>query len=98
MILDFGFKIRLVVPIKSKRKSIEGVEIIQKCEFKANTNKDEYWINLVEHDHLRLCQDELIKISSQSIFIIDEVHKALNETKRTTTALEVQNYLINLLL
>jgi hypothetical protein len=87
--INFGFNVRIIVPIKEKQKPIDGVEIIQSCSFKPNTDINQYTITLIEHDHLRLCESELIKISSQSIFIIDEVHKALNDTKRTTTALEM---------
>lgn len=46
-------------------------------------------VNLIEHDHLRRVENELISIAGESIFIIDETHKCLNDTKRTTVALEV---------
>jgi hypothetical protein len=87
--LIFGFDVKIIVPVKKEVKEIKNVEIIRECKFKPNNNKDKYNIYLIEHDYLRRCESELIKISSESIFIIDEVHKALNDTKRTTTALEV---------
>jgi superfamily II DNA or RNA helicase len=51
----------------------------------------EYKVNLIEHDHLRLCEETLASIAPQSIFVIDEVHKALNETKRTSVALSLSH-------
>jgi hypothetical protein len=47
------------------------------------------YVNLIEHDHLRLLEEEIITKASNSIIVIDEVHKALNDTKRTSVALEM---------
>lgn len=48
-------------------------------------------INLVKHDHMRLngMDQQLKKFAPQMIFINDEFHKTLNQTKRTSIALEV---------
>lgn len=47
-------------------------------------------INLVYHDHLRLMNMEAVKnISNQLFFVVDEFHKTLNTTQRTSCALEL---------
>ena len=45
--------------------------------------------NLIEHDHLRLLETELIEVIGDSLLIVDEVHKTLNTSKRTGVALEL---------
>jgi hypothetical protein len=50
------------------------------------TTPNKYVVTLVLHDHLRLIQ-ELATLMPQTIFIVDEVHKALSETLRTDAAL-----------
>jgi len=80
----FSFDVDLLVPLVGKSKiSLDRVHINQ------SRQPAEYKLTLIDHDHLRLCVDELLAIASQSVFIIDEVHKALNETKRTSVALEI---------
>lgn len=61
---------------------------------KTNKNKDSkiiepYTICLIEHDHLRMAQQELGKIAVDMMFIVDEFHKTLNKTIRTSVALEL---------
>lgn len=61
---------------------------------KTNKNKDmkiiePYTICLIEHDHLRMAQSELGKIAVDMMFIVDEFHKTLNKTIRTSVALEL---------
>ena len=48
-------------------------------------------INIVKHDHMRLngMDQQLKKYASDMIFINDEFHMTLNQTKRTSIALEV---------
>ncbi len=48
-------------------------------------------INIVKHDHMRLngMDQQLKKHASDMIFINDEFHMTLNQTKRTSIALEV---------
>ena len=50
-----------------------------------------YVVNLIKHDHLRLNQtDTLLKtIGAEMVFIIDEFHKTLAKTIRTSIALEL---------
>ena len=46
-----------------------------------------FQINFVTSDNnLRICEKSLIKYADESLFIVDEVHKAMNDTKRTTVA------------
>src|SRR5690606_1279368 len=77
----YGFKFKLLVPTKNIDKTKDYI--------KEGCIPEPYTINLIEHDHLRKCEegDSLVDYISDSIFIIDEVHKALNETKRTAVAL-----------
>jgi hypothetical protein len=47
-------------------------------------------VNVVYHDHLRMMDLERVKqIAPEMMFIVDEFHKTLNATIRTSTALEI---------
>lgn len=48
-----------------------------------------YVVNVIEHDHLRLCEETLLQHAPAAVVVVDEVHKALNATKRTSVALEL---------
>jgi hypothetical protein len=49
-------------------------------------------VNIVYHDHLRMMDLNRIKeIAPQMVFIVDEFHKTLNPTRRTSTALEISH-------
>ncbi|KAJ1547905.1 hypothetical protein HK096_009433, partial [Nowakowskiella sp. JEL0078] len=50
--------------------------------------KDQFWVHIVEHDHLRvLVSETLLPSSGETMFIIDEVHLAMSEsTQRTASA------------
>lgn len=80
----FGFEPELLMPIQS----VKGDHPYSKYIYKSNVPKP-YTFTLISHDHLRRCKDELMNISNETIFIIDEVHKALNETIRTSVALSL---------
>lgn len=85
----FGFQINLLIPIQGWKKH----------PF-SNYAKDphkvlERHINIIEHDHLRYMPEHLTTKASESIFIIDEVHKALNDTLRTSIALEISRLSID---
>jgi superfamily II DNA or RNA helicase len=79
----FGAKINLMLPIKAWKKHPEAKYI------KSHETALVGHINLIEHDHLRVVNEHLLSIASQSIVVMDEVHKALNDTKRTSVALEI---------
>jgi hypothetical protein len=49
----------------------------------------EYAINVVEHDDLRLCYDQIVTEGEDVFFILDEADKALNHSKRTSAALDI---------
>ncbi len=84
----FDIPVNLIIPLvdvktrKAKYKEA-GVVISQSCD------PHPFAINLIEHDHLRRCGETLTKIASDCILIVDEVHKTLNDTKRTSVALEI---------
>ena len=50
-----------------------------------------YVVNLINHDHMRMngMDDQLRQISNQMLFIVDEFHKTLNKTIRTSLSLEI---------
>lgn len=50
-----------------------------------------YTVTMIEHDHLRLCKDVLTEVMPYAILIVDEVHKTLNDTLRTSAALELSH-------
>jgi hypothetical protein len=50
-----------------------------------------YVVNLINHDHMRMngMDEQLRNAANQMVFIVDEFHKTLNKTIRTSIALEV---------
>lgn len=46
-------------------------------------------VSLVEHDHMRRMEDTLLAIAPECFFVMDECHLGLNDTKRTSMALDV---------
>lgn len=46
-------------------------------------------INLVEHDTLRSIVTDVVNVAPDTLFIVDEFHKTLNKTLRTSAALEI---------
>lgn len=48
-----------------------------------------YRVNLVEHDQLRKMTGQLTEHANQMFFVVDEFHKTMNKTQRTSVALEV---------
>ena len=84
----FNLDIRILVPLR-KLPSGYGKKMGRYahlgCEMKP------YTINMIEHDHLRECGDVLTKYMGNSIFIFDEAHKALNDSIRTSVALNLSS-------
>lgn len=82
---DFGFKVDLHIPLKSigKKNIPTGAKIIRDKKISP------FVITMIEHDYLRRMSEELIDISENSLLVVDEVHKTLNETQRTSIALEL---------
>ena len=85
-IQQFSFDITLLVPLKNikGRKFPKGVKVVQGCTPEPNR------INLIASDgNLRKCEEELSKIASDALIIFDEVHKNMNDTKRTSVSLSI---------
>ena len=78
----YNFEWRIIVPLKNVKNIVYPQNTIR------TGVPEKFHINLIEHDHLRRVEDEMYSFLPESIFIIDEVHKALNETKRTSVALQ----------
>jgi hypothetical protein len=88
-IKNFGLSINLYIPTKSYDDSFKNLGVSIK---NGNCIPEPYTITMITSDnHLRLYQDKLLGIISESLFIIDEVHKALNESQRTSAALQLSN-------
>lgn len=86
---NFGIKINLHIPTKTYDDSFKNLGASIKH---GNIIPEPYTVTMITSDnHLRLYQDKLLTIISESLFIIDEVHKALNETQRTSAALQLSN-------
>jgi len=77
--INYGFSINYIHPIiaSTNIKSNENIIISKTMKLYPNM------INIIEHDHVRIVNDELIKYASETYFIVDEVHKTLNNTIRT---------------
>lgn len=85
---NFNIPINLLLPIKSWKKHAL-------VEYSKSQNALlEGHINLIEHDHLRLIENTLTSLASEFIIVIDEIHKALNDTKRTSVALQISRLAI----
>jgi len=88
---SFGFNLRLLVPLKNLGKEYKTKSGRVKGYVVKGCRPEEYAINLIEHDHLRRCEEDLSTFMPDAVFIIDEVHKALNESKRTAVALQMSH-------
>ena len=83
-ISQFNLPMTLLVPLKNikGRKFPKGVEVINGCDPKPNC------INLIASDgNMRKCEEGLSRIAENALVIFDEVHKNMNDTKRTSVAL-----------
>ena len=81
----FGLKVNLHIPLKN----IKGRKLPTGAKIKQNSDFEPFAVSVVEQDHLRLCRSRLVEIAGASVVIMDEVHKTLNETQRTSVALEI---------
>ena len=82
----FELDINILVPLKTISKDYD--KDMRRyahlgCEMKP------FALNMIEHDHLRECGDLLAPKMSESVFIFDEAHKALNDSIRTSVALNL---------
>jgi hypothetical protein len=83
-ILNYGFDLEVLSPTKTTPKNHPFPDLLVKGQ---TPNKNV--ITMVEHDHLRLCVDGLSALSGRFFFIMDEVHKALNNTLRTNASVQL---------
>lgn len=84
---SYGFTIRLHIPLSLASVKKHSLYKERNDIIRQGCNLEKYTLSIIEHDHLRRCEETLNTYASSSIFIIDEVHKALNDTKRTSVAL-----------
>ena len=96
-ISSLGFNINIYSSSKSVdtlwQKSLENIakdNYIKVKTFDKDAKFEEGVINIIEHDGLRKYKNSILDIISDSIFLIDEVHKCLPVgTKRSGSALEI---------
>ena len=98
-IQKYNFPINYIIPLKSiKNKKIPEKFVIEdkikrltqpKYSVTQKSCLKPYSINIIEHDHLRKCEQDFVPYMMDCIFIVDEVHKTLNETKRTSSSLNL---------
>jgi superfamily II DNA or RNA helicase len=81
-----GFEVILLSPVirPPNKIIVKGVEI--KCIRDVKHIKP-YTVTIVIHDHLRIVDDLIMPIMPETYFIVDEVHKAVSDTLRTSTML-----------
>lgn len=85
-LLAFGFHVHWMLPQKnsSKKKIPHGVVKLTNVAYIAR-----HVITLIEHDDLRKMSDKLRDLSDDMFLVMDEAHKALSDTQRTSIALEI---------
>lgn len=83
---SFNFQVEIMHPIKSAFKKGENMSVLKDVKINKTCIPSKMTITLIEHDHLRYCKD---LSTFDSIFICDEVHKTLNDTQRTNSALQM---------
>jgi hypothetical protein len=64
---------------------VRQLDMTKKGQYKS---LEEGVVNLILHDHLRL-NDELTEKAPDTFVVVDEFHKTLNKTQRTSRALEM---------
>jgi hypothetical protein len=84
----FNIPINLIIPLENIEIK-KGLYKNENITVSKNCLPVPYTINLIEHDHIRRCEGTLTKQAPETFFIVDEVHKTLNDTKRTSVALEI---------
>ena len=84
----FGLRIRLIIPLKSRTSANygAGVEVV----LGRQARPEPYTVTLVTVDtHLRMCVDALVTVAPRALLVFDEVHKSLNDSQRTSAALNL---------
>lgn len=86
----YGFRVQLWVPLKGKARSYPVANVVNKA-----TDLEPFVVTLIEHDHLRRAEEDLKRLVQRSIFIVDEVHKTFNDSKRTSMAKDLSKLSID---
>lgn len=81
-----GFEVILLSPVQRKANKIEVNKRIIK-DIRSVEQIRPYTVTIVTHDHLRMVDDQIMPIMPETYFIVDEVHKAVSDTLRTSTML-----------
>jgi hypothetical protein len=84
----FSIPVNVIIPLTNIKKQASAFSDLDVLVSKV-PDPVPYAINLIEHDHLRKCEETLLRVSPEVFLIVDEVHKTLNDTKRTSVALEL---------
>ena len=79
--------------VDSVTKELErGGFMVNHVKYTAKTSKNlfkDYCVNMIVHDNMRVASHDLVKIAPECFFIVDEFHLTMNDTKRTSIALEM---------
>lgn len=85
----FGHQVQVWNPTKSAqamiRKQLKDDK--KKKSLMVVDHPKPFTVVLLSHDHVRSCLDELLKVLGDGQLIVDEVHKALNNSQRTSGCL-----------
>ena len=89
----FGVGINWIIPVKMTAARKQQVSQIRGLGVALSVSHScvpvPGAVNLVEHDHMRKCEDQFSLSAKDMFLVVDEVHKAMNDTKRTGVALEL---------
>ena len=89
----FGVRVNWIIPVKMTKERHKQVSQINSLGVDLTISRScvpvPGVVNLVEHDHMRRCEDQFSTSAKDMFLIVDEVHKAMNDTKRTGVALEL---------
>jgi hypothetical protein len=74
--------IDILIPLKGKRKADNESKYKDFIRHGQKTPTP-YHLTIIEHDHLRICADQLVEIMPSALLVIDEAHKSLYQSKRS---------------
>jgi len=82
-----GFKVILLSPVQRKANEIKDYEGNIIRSIKDASQIEPHTITIVSHDHMRMVSDSVTHLMTNCYFIIDEAHKAIADTLRTSSML-----------
>ena len=85
----YGIRVQILDPHQNSkiRRESDFAKMVQK----STAAPQPFTMTLIEHDHLRDLKHLLLPVMHQAFFTVDEAHKALSDTKRTQTCLELSH-------